>query len=219
MSKKYKFILILVCILFSTIALLNITASVILKNYEPKPFETLNIIDIQNVFDDNELNNIKTKLESIFTFNVNTSRRDVDLHSAYNQKRKQYDVDLILKALKKENRNEKEYSIYVLNGDIYRGYGNFLFSHTDFNKSVTIASMWRFQFTLKEDNYRKKSILENRFYKILLRRIGIMFQLNTDSCVMKFSNSLKELDALNPEYCSDQKTYLIEKNILKEPTP
>ena len=98
---------------------------------------------------------------------------------------------------------------------MYAGANNrFYFALTDYEKRLTILSLYRLSADLKED-----TPLTSRVYKLILRRVGQLYGVGhsqSEQCgVMKYSNSLYELDQVYPFYCEEDIKALQSIKILK----
>lgn len=136
-----------------------------------------------------------------------------------NKERGQYDSAEVLNFIQQSfpNRPSTQMIIGVTGDDIYSGNLNFVFSGGDqankvgvvstayFGREIQVPSDLDSDFDFTE--HAKKTI-NDRTYKTTLRMIGGMAGLSSNllggsDCVMRFSNTIAELDEKGLEWCGD----------------
>ena len=197
------------------------------------------IIDADNVLSESELSDVQKNLQSLFWIEIKTRRNaSLPFDQTYNKLRHQNEAHALIQSDLTPKPQNNDYYIYLINRDIYAGEENsFYFAWTEYQQRTTILSLYRLKSQADKD-----SSLKDRVYKILLRRIGKLYGAGIDhgckdfkfaakvftgrgerlpakclkECgVMKYSNSIGELDALYPFYCGEDIKYLQGIKVLK----
>jgi len=134
---------------------------------------------------------------------VNSHILDVDIKKAHNPFRNQYDGERILRNMSNIiNRNRL--FLIVVPYDLYVSNLNFVFG---------VALPWRgavlstYRLLWRAD----KILFKSRLEKTVKHELGHVFGLShcENYCVMKFANSLYELDIKNSDFCESCKRYLL----------
>ncbi len=148
---------------------------------------------ILNCSDLNELTlkSISMELEKDMGLNFKILNFNFDYSFAYNQRRKQYDADALLKKISK---NFEKRFLCIFSHDIYVEDMNFIFGLAELNGKGGIVSIFR----LKDKNFHE------RLLKEMKHEIGHVFGLKhcRNRCVMNFSNSLLDVDRKVDYFCS-----------------
>lgn len=171
--------------------------------------ENIEIIALNNAVPKNVTDAVARKLMDQYRIPVHVLRYKADISSAYVESRQQYDGKKLLNILELP-RQKNTYVIYVIDGDIYTTGYNFLFAHTDFKSHETVISMNRFI-----DQNKGSDITIERLNKLLMRRIGFAYGLESNECVMYFAPTLEEFDQMEAAYCPQDKNFLETRGILK----
>lgn len=151
---------------------------------------------------DNLLTGIKNHLRNVFNLEVESYSLKFDLNFAYNEKRRQYFADEILRRLlSKRGSNEK--LLIVVDVDIYSTGLNFVFGLAEPDKGICIISLKRLRqqfYGLNED----ESLFIDRIKKEATHELGHLFNLRhclNKKCVMHFSNSIYDTDEKTSFFC------------------
>ncbi len=148
---------------------------------------------ILNCSDLNEstLNSLSVGLKKDMDLNFKVLNYNFDYSFAYNQIRRQYDADALLKKISKNFGNR---FLCIFPHDIYVEDMNFVFGLAELNGKGGIVSIFR----LKDKNFHE------RLLKEMKHEIGHVFGLKHcgNRCVMNFSNSLFEVDRKPDYFCS-----------------
>ncbi|MEM3684313.1 MAG: archaemetzincin family Zn-dependent metalloprotease [Conexivisphaerales archaeon] len=121
--------------------------------------------------------------------------------NGYDQARRQWNATSLISHLK-ELKENGGYDLVVglTDNDIFIPGSNFVFGYAEPKAGSAVVSLKR----LKESADSKK--FEERVYKELAHEIGHLVGLNhceKETCIMKFANSLQEVDARLPILCND----------------
>ncbi len=149
---------------------------------------------------------IKTS-EEVFNFEVKARDLDVDLSFAWNNVRKQLNADMLLRwAMIKLSK----IFLLIVPDDIYVPGLNFVFG-VAYPHAGAIISTWRF----RSDDER---IYRERISKTVKHEIGHVGGLShcNNACVMRFANSLYELDIKPPEFCESCAKKLLHNGFLRK---
>lgn len=165
--------------------------------------------------DDKALAELKSHLQSVFGLEVEISSCTVDLRFAYNERRKQYLGDEILRKAEKNKKETFEKWLFIVDVDLYSEGLNFVFGLANPYSAVSIISITslRQQFYSKPEN---EALFIERIKKEATHELGHLFYLShclNKKCVMHFSNSLYDTDVKSAYFCEKCKRALLE-NIL-----
>ena len=178
------------------------------KNTDFSP-ETIQIIVLNNTVSSKVTENLSVKLSEQYKIPVHVARYQANIDAAFVKNRNQFDGKKLLKMLELPVNN-KTYTIYVIEGDIYTEGYNYLFAHTDFKSHETVISVHRFV-----DETLDETIVVDRLNKLLMRRIDFAYGLASNKCVMYFANDLNEFDKMKATYCAEDKDFLEMRGILR----
>ena len=150
---------------------------------------------------------VKDTIES--TFNLKTELIDVnerEIRFAYNPYRDQYNAEKILSSYARKTRN----FLVILEDDIYVEGLNFVFG-VAYPQIGVVISTYRLKINAT------KELFYERLYKTIKHEIGHYYGLKhcKNPCVMRFANSLYELDIKNSDFCETCKKKLKTINALK----
>lgn len=162
----------------------------------------------------NLLIGLKSRLErelSEFNITVKIEKDMIPLtDSEYNKSKKQFNALTILKKIRSESLNKEFFRILgILDEDIYSKKHNFVFGLANMRSGVALISLTRLREKFYKESrliYRKHETgknLEDRILKEAIHELGHTFGLKhcNNLCVMRFSNSLKDVDKKLPEFC------------------
>jgi len=116
---------------------------------------------------------------------------------SYNPQRRQYNSSTIIELLKEiALRNNFSKVVGITNVDIYCKNSSFVFGHAELNGVSAIVSIYR----LNGDGR-----VFSRTLKEVLHELGHLLGLKhcINDCVMRFSETLDQLDSKNPNFCTD----------------
>lgn len=152
---------------------------------------------------DNALTEIKDYLQNIFGLDTEISSYSVNLSFAYNERRRQYSGEEILRKVENNKRNDYKKWLLIVDVDLYSNGLNFIFGLANPYSGVSIISLTRLrqQFYGKPEN--EKLFIE-RIKKEATHELGHLFYLDhcpDKKCVMHFSNSLYDTDVKSTSFC------------------
>ena len=122
---------------------------------------------------------------------------------AYRPRRKQYFASPILEELKQNIPEDAEKVLGVLDVDIFVPALNFIFGQADLGGKVALISLTR----LREEFYgnrKNEKLFFERTVKEAVHELGHTFGLRhcgNQKCVMYFSNSLRDTDIKEADFC------------------
>ncbi len=151
---------------------------------------------------------VQSTIEETFTLKVAEGELRMDISSTYNKLRGQYNAEGIL-YLALSNYEERPILV-VVPFDIYVEGLNFVFG-VAIRRNGAVIGLERFRYG---NNFAK------RLEKTVKHELGHVFGLShcNNPCVMRFANSLYELD-IKPEYfCTKCARRLIDLGLLKRPS-
>ncbi len=130
--------------------------------------------------------------------------------SFYNPIRRQYNASKILSQIIHHAQDKQSLrTLGILDSDIYSSPLNFVFGIATNPKTelqglpiVALISITR----LRETFYRRsenKALFELRILKEAIHELGHTFSLEhcNNSCIMRFSNTIKDTDNKSPQFC------------------
>ncbi|MCS7163598.1 MAG: archaemetzincin family Zn-dependent metalloprotease [Thermodesulfovibrio sp.] len=160
---------------------------------------------------DKVLVELRNHLQNLFNLEIEIISKKQDINFAYNEKRKQYSAEEILKNFEKNKDKNYEKWLFIVDADLYCSGLNFVFGVANPYSGVSIISLTR----LKQQFYGKSEnevLYIERIKKEATHELGHLFYLNhcqNKKCVMRFSNSLYETDEKNSFFCDRCKKILI----------
>ncbi|MFB0526196.1 MAG: archaemetzincin family Zn-dependent metalloprotease [bacterium] len=125
------------------------------------------------------------------------------LEDAYRAERGQYFASPILDELKQNIPEDAEKVLGVIDVDIFVPALNFIFGQADMDGKVALISLTR----LREEFYgsrKNEKLFLNRAVKEAVHELGHTFGLRhcgNPKCVMYFSNSLRDTDIKEADFC------------------
>ncbi len=145
------------------------------------------------------------------TFNLYPYIADepIEVGYAWNGLRRQYDAEEILNRCLMENKERP--ILVIVNDDIYVEGLNFVFGVAQCGGGAVIG-LERFRYGGDPRDFR------NRLSKTVKHELGHVFGLShcREACVMRFANSLWELDRKPPDFCDNCKNKLRILGVLKD---
>jgi len=152
---------------------------------------------------DKTITELKSHIKKVFNLNVEISSQKVNLTFAYNEKRKQYLGDKILRQAEKSKRNDYEKWLLIVDVDLYSNGLNFIFGLANPYSGVSIISLTRLRQRFY-DMPENESLFIERMKKEATHELGHLFYLGhcpDKRCVMHFSNSLYDTDEKLAYFC------------------
>ena len=146
---------------------------------------------------------ISTVKTTFFNIEVKSEDLELNLKHAYSTIRGQYDGERILAFLMK--RSPDEFFFGVLPDDLYVRGLNFVFG-VAYPGRGAVMSLYRLTWHADEN------LFQERIEKTVKHELGHVFGLShcANICVMRFANSLYELDIKSKEFCPECKARLRE---------
>lgn len=119
----------------------------------------------------------------------------------YNSYREQFNADLILRVL--EDKSRDLFFLGIVSEDIYIEGLNYVFGLAKLRKGA-IVSTFRLCFMADDD------LFHTRLKKTIKHELGHVFGLMhcKNACVMRYANSLEELDAKPRDFCDNCNNHL-----------
>jgi len=149
---------------------------------------------------------VKEILEENFNREVVILPKEKLRRSHYVSARNQYDALRIMNWAKAHMPYQGFRYIVVLDEDIFSDSLNFIFGQAEMPGKLCVISLARFADTENHIASWERALFKRRTANLLLHELGHTFNLQhcyNDDCVMKFANSLVELDNQPDHYCAD----------------
>ncbi|MBE0653950.1 MAG: archaemetzincin family Zn-dependent metalloprotease [Bacteroidales bacterium] len=146
---------------------------------------------------------VASHIERELKFAVLLKRCTLDLGNFYNPGRRQYDANLILKAISERVPEGFIKAIGLLKVDLYIPILTYIFGQGFLNGHTAIASLFRLRnelYGLKPDN----NLLLERFSKVVLHELGHTFGLIhclDPVCIMRSGTYVEDLDQKDVHFC------------------
>ncbi|MFQ6050127.1 MAG: archaemetzincin family Zn-dependent metalloprotease [Candidatus Hydrothermarchaeota archaeon] len=156
--------------------------------------------------EDKILSEIKNDVEEAFKGIVTIKLSDTFLsipEESWNKSRRQYKSDIILEKIDKMGRNMGLILVGITPEDLYVSGLNFVFGQAKIHGNACIVSLHR----LRPEFYGSivsGEVLKKRLKKEIIHELGHVLGLThcfDKSCVMSFSNSIKDVDYKREELC------------------
>jgi len=131
---------------------------------------------------------------------------------AFDKRRGQYNAGTIIKTFESMPFGEYGKVLAILNVDIFIPIFTHVLGEAQEGGRYALASMFRLRKGPDGYNPSMSKILE-RLAKVALHELGHLFEVvhcADDKCIMHFSGNLKDLDAINLNFCSYCSMYLAE---------
>lgn len=164
-------------------------------------------------FERHVLEKITADLIHFFRFPLIVKECTLDLSGFYNPTRRQYDANLILKAISMLSSPDAIKTIGLMRVDLYIPILTYIFGQSMLDGSTGIVSLYRLRnelYGLEQDD----RLLIERFRKVIVHEMahafGLIHCLNP-SCIMRSSTYVEDLDQKDLEFCFKCKTELDER--------
>jgi len=159
-------------------------------------------------FDHEILDEIKNDVEGAFLGIVKIKLSNALLtipEESWNDKREQYQSDIILEEIDKIGRNMGIILVGITSEDLYVSGLNFVFGQAKINGNACIVSFHR----LRPEFYgsiANRDLLKKRLRKEIIHELGHvigLFHCSDRRCVMSFSNSIYDVDYKGERICGN----------------
>ncbi len=146
---------------------------------------------------------VAVHLGQVFNSTIKIKQVDIDLHSAYNSYRQQYNSSLILSIMRKYIFKDYDKVLGIVDEDLYSGNSNFVFGEAEVDGKYSLISITR----LRQEFYNllpDEGLFITRIRKEAVHELGHTYGLlhcSDRKCVMTFSNSLSDTDYKNDDFC------------------
>lgn len=174
-------------------------------SFDPVSGEVIYIQPLGNIEND-KLEIIRDILDRRFNKEVVLLSQKKLPKSFKNKERGQYDAGM-LRIWAMENVPKDAYRfITVVEQDIFTGRYNFIFAQAQVPGKVTVISLHRFTSSARRLFPSERKLFETRIEKLFMHELGHNFGLPhcpNGNCVMRYANSMLELDATSAYNCSD----------------
>ncbi len=164
-------------------------------------------------FEPSILKRVKHAVEQEFRQQVFHREAHIDLSEFYDASRRQYHADKILKIVSSQFVIPDSKFIGLLQVDLYIPILTYIFGQAELNGTYAIASIYRLNnalYGLKQDDERTKE----RFTKEIVHELGHTFGLihcKNQSCVMRSSTYVEDIDQKSTGFCASCREFLNEK--------
>ena len=149
------------------------------------------------------LNYLTLVLPGMFGAPCNQINMNIDVRAAYNPTRQQYHSTQVLRILHELGGNEHQILLGVTALDLFIPIFTFVFGEAQVGGSVALMSLHR----LRQEYYglpKNPDLLFVRAEREAAHELGHVFGLahcRSFDCVMRFSNSVEEVDVKSDEFC------------------
>jgi len=147
---------------------------------------------------------VLSKLSDTFAAKITFNKMPLPLH-AFDEEKKQWSAEKILKALREENekRIHADKVLGVTDIDIYVKRTNYVFGLSEIGGKISLISIHRYHPELYGKS--KQGLFEDRTIKEAIHELGHTFRLQhcENKCVMQFSNDIKEVDKKPHTFCKE----------------
>jgi len=145
-------------------------------------------------------------IRTTFNIDFSASMLDMSIGNAFNPYRGQFNAERILSMINQKISSSMFF--VVLSDDIYVPGLNFVFG-VALPFRGAIMSTWRFR-------TENKNLYRLRILKTVRHELGHVFGLShcNGKCVMRFANSLAELDAKPKDFCERCRQHLVALNVI-----
>ena len=163
-------------------------------------------------FENEIISKVAELIHKEFNFPTFYKKCTLDLSSYYNPGRRQYDANLIIKAISENVPDGFIKTIGLMRVDLYIPILTYIFGQAFLNGNTAIASLYRLRnelYGLKPDS----DLLFDRFSKVVLHELGHTFGLihcMDPVCIMRSSTYVEDLDQKEAHFCRHCKKELIE---------
>ena len=167
--------------------------------------DTSNIIFITHgQFEANALRTIAGEVAEELLYPVVIKENFLDLSEFYDQSRRQYDGNRLLKDIDIMSVQGAVKKIGLYQVDLFIPILTFIFGQALFRGNSGIVSLYR----LKNEQYGMKpdqALLTDRFRKVIIHELGHTFGLihcHVPNCVMRSSTYVEDIDQKSFHFCS-----------------
>jgi len=163
-------------------------------------------------FEKNVLDIVSADIKLFFHLPVIVRECTLDLSSFYNPERRQYDANMLLKAVSMLSSPAAIKTIGLTRVDLFIPILTYIFGQSMLDGNTGIVSLFRLRnelYGLARDNF----LLIERFRKVIVHEMGHAFGLihcHNPSCIMRSSTYVEDLDQKDLEFCFNCRTELDE---------
>jgi archaemetzincin len=155
-------------------------------------------------FEKDLLENTAEAVRNEFRCSVNIKEGHIDLSEFYDQARRQYNGNDMLKLVDSMHFPDSLKTLGLFNVDLFIPILTFIFGQAFLGGHSGIASLYRFnneRYGMTGDN----QFLLDRFKKEVIHELGHTFGLihcHNPTCVMRSSTYVEDIDQKNQQFCS-----------------
>lgn len=154
-------------------------------------------------FEKEFLEKLAAHIKTVFELPVMTVDNYIELADFYDQTRRQYDGNRLLKYISSTESEKNIKTVGLFHVDLFIPILTFIFGQAVFKGTAAIASVYR----LKNELYgipRNEDLLFERFMKVVTHELGHTFGLihcHVPVCVMRSSTYVEDIDQKKHTFC------------------
>ena len=161
-------------------------------------------------FEKSVLDIVSADIKLFFRLPIIVKECTLDLSSFYSPERRQYDANMLLKALSLLSSPDAIKTIGLTRVDLFIPILTYIFGQSMLDGTTGIVSLFRLRnelYGLERNNF----LLIERFRKVVVHELAHAFGLihcHNPACIMRSSTYVEDLDQKDMEFCFSCKTEL-----------